>query len=149
MEPESSMSAGTPARIKAGLVLVFALALLSGLPQIVSKPVEWARGMPEDAVVARDRRFAELRKALPQRGTIGYVTDGPLARPLGDGKVDSVFWIARYCLAPLIVVNSTEPEIIVGDFSTLESGAQVIAGQHLVVIRRFENGVCLLRKGGT
>ena len=56
--------------------------------------------------------------------------------------------IAQYCLAPVILVNSTEPEVIVGDFSTVESGARVISAQHLVVTRRFENGVCLLRKGG-
>ena len=137
-----------PARIKIGLVLVFLLVLLSGLPQTASKIAEWRRGLPEDAVAARDRRFAELRKALPKRGTIGYIADGPLMRPLGDGKVDSIFGIAQYSFAPLIVVNSTEPEIIVGDFSSLESGARVISTEHLVVIRQFENGVCLLRKGG-
>ena len=73
--------------------------------------------MPQDAIVARDKRFAELRRALPKHGTVGYVTDGPLDRPLGDGRVHSVLMIAQYCLAPVILVNSTEPEIIVGDFS--------------------------------
>jgi hypothetical protein len=142
------MNAGYPARIQVGLVLVFLLVLLPGLPQIVSKPGEWKRVRPEDSIVSRDRRFAQLRDALPKRGTVGYVTDGPLVRPLGDGRVHSVFQITQYCLAPLIVVNSTEPEMIVGDFSSMESGAQVIARQHLVVARWFEQGVCLLRKGG-
>jgi len=141
------MNDGYPARIKVGLVLVFLMVLLSGLPQIVSKPGEWMRVRPEDAIVARDKRFAELREVLPLRGTIGYVTDGPVFRPLGDGREHSIFQVAQYCLAPLIVVNSTEPEIIVGDFSSMESGAEVMAAQHLVVTRRFENGVCLLRKG--
>ena len=142
------MNAGYPARIKVGLALVFLLVLLSGLPQIVSKPAEWARARPLDEIVARDRRFAELREALPRRGTVGYITDGPLVRPLGDGKVVSVLEIAQYCLAPLILVNSTEPEIIIGEFSSLESGARAISAQRLVVTRWFEDGLCLLRKGG-
>ena len=142
------MKSGSPLRIQAGFVLVFLLVLLPGLPQVVSKPGEWMRATPQDAIVARDKRFAELRQALPKHGTVGYVTDGPLDRPLGDGRVHSVLMIAQYCLAPVILVNSTEPEIIVGDFSSAESGAQVISAQHLVVTRWFENGVCLLRKGG-
>jgi hypothetical protein len=137
-----------PARIQVGLVLVFLLVLLPGLPQIASKPGEWKRAQPEDAIVSRDLRFAQLRRALPKSGTVGYVTDGPLVRPLGDGRVHSIFQIAQYCLAPLIVVNSTEPEIIVGDFSSMESGAKAISSQHLAVVRWFEQGVCLLRKGG-
>jgi hypothetical protein len=143
------MSAGYPVRVKVGLALVFLLVLLSGLPQILSKPVEWMRAPPEDSIVARNKRFAELRKALPDRGVIGYIADGPLDRPMGDGKVESVLAIAQYCLAPLILVNSTEPDIIVGEFSTPEAGAQMISAQRLVVVRRFENGICLLRKGGT
>ena len=142
------MKSGSPLRIQAGLALIFLLVLLPGLPQILSKPGEWMRAMPQDAIVARDKRFAELRRALPSHGTVGYVTDGPLDRPLGDGRVHSVLMIAQYCLAPVILVNSTEPEIVVGDFSSAESGEQVISAQHLVVTRRFENGLCLLRKGG-
>ena len=142
------MNAYLPVRIKVGLTLVFLFVLLSGLPQVLSKGLEWSRTPPADAITVRSQRFTELRKVLPERGTIGYLADGPLDRPLGDGTVESVFDIAQYCLAPLILVHSTQPDLIVGDFSTPEAGAQIVSAQHLVVIRQFQNGVYLLRKGG-
>ncbi|MET0626638.1 MAG: hypothetical protein ABW250_27140 [Pyrinomonadaceae bacterium] len=97
----------------------------------------------EDDITAGEDRFEELRKVLPARATVGYVNDR------ADETEDlEAFFIARYALAPNIVVRETWPELVVGDFRRPGAGIETLAGLNLIVVRDFGNGVMLLGREG-
>lgn len=97
----------------------------------------------EDDITAGEGRFEELRKVLPARATVGYVNDRA-----DETEAAEAFVIARYALAPNIVVRGTWPELTVGDFRRPGAGTETLAGLDLIVVRDFGNGVMLLRREG-
>jgi hypothetical protein len=81
-----------------------------------------------------DRRFAALKAALPAQGTIGYVGEpGAPVDVLGN------YYLTQYALAPLILENSPNHPLVVGNFPS--SSPQT--PDNLKLIRDFGNGVLL------
>lgn len=100
-----------------------------------------ARG--EDTITRYERRFHGLRRALPARGVIGYVSG---AGPEGFKTEDfRRFLLTEYALAPLVLINDTAPELIVGNF-TPDSAPSAPPAPDLQLVRDFGDGVWLLRK---
>ena len=63
------------------------------------------RGLPyETNMMAYERKLSSIKSLMPDRGVIGYTTDD---KPLRE------FYWTQYFLAPLIVVRSPEPELVV------------------------------------
>jgi len=82
-----------------------------------------------------DMRFAAIKKALPQRGVIGYIgKPGALTR--GD------YYLAEYALAPLVVDDSINHSVILGNFPD----APLSAPSTLQLVKDFGNGVALFTK---
>lgn len=100
-----------------------------------------ARG--EDAITRYERRFRGLRRALPAQGVIGYVSG---AGPEGFTTEDfRRFLLTEYALAPLVLINDTAPELIVGNFNP-DSTPSAPPAPDLQLVRDFGDGVWLLRK---
>lgn len=115
------------------VVLLFLFgSLLSSARLIWDAPV--SRIHSPDAVSRRsDQRFAALKELLPERGAVGYIGDS--ADPTAD------YYLAQYALAPLVVEQSVNHPLIVGNFP---SSPPSLAGSRLRIIRDFGNGVLLL-----
>jgi len=82
-----------------------------------------------------DRRFAALKAALPQHGTVGYV--GETGAPV---NVLSDYYLTQYALAPLIVDDSTNHPLVVGNFP---HSPRSQPPDNLNLIKDFGNGVLL------
>jgi hypothetical protein len=99
------------------------------------------RSIGKDEVTMYDRRFEELRKALPKRGLVGYVHD-----QTDEVETIKAYYLTQYALAPIMVVHGIEPDLVVGNFSypSEETGKSV--PDDLIPIQNFGNGVILFRK---
>ena len=86
-----------------------------------------------------DERFADLRRALPKRGVVGY---------LGDSGETSLadYYSAQYALAPLVVERSINHSLVVGNFPTSQSAPPVAAEESFLLVRDFGNGLFLFAK---
>jgi hypothetical protein len=131
--PEPSTDQPPRRRTIAGLVFVVCCLLSSGR-------LLWDGPRPGDlkdpAEVAKrsDQRFAALKASLPTRGVVGYIGDpGALAR--GD------YYLAEYALAPLVVDDSTNHRLVVGNFPS--SAAARSGPENLELVKDFGDGVLL------
>lgn len=89
---------------------------------------------PTEVAKRSDQRFAALRAALPQQGVVGYIGEpGALAR--GD------YYLAEYALAPLVVDDSVNHRLVVGNFPS--SAAPRAGIEHLHLVKDFGDGVLL------
>jgi hypothetical protein len=59
-------------------------------------------------VAANERRFDAIRRLLPQRGIVGYLSD----------RMDAAeqYFLTQYALAPLVVSRSPEHTVVVENF---------------------------------
>lgn len=117
-------------------VLVLVLLCLGSTARFAWESPELARPIGEDRFDDYLHRFDELKKALPTRGVVGYIDDRA-ANPLGPGY----YYAVQYALAPLVVENSSRPELVIGNFSS-----PAFVGEHpsnLMLLRDFGQGVVL------
>jgi hypothetical protein len=117
-------------------VLVLVLLCLGSTARFAWESPELAHPIAEDRFDDYLHRFDELKKALPTRGVVGYIDDRA-ANPLGPGY----YYAVQYALAPLVVENSTQAELVIGNFSS-----PALVGEHprnLMPVRDFGQGVVL------
>jgi hypothetical protein len=124
--------------ITVGLTLM--LCLLSSLRAVVEAPSPnqlkaMSRAVPERS----DLRFAELRRALPERGVVGYVGEA------GESEVAD-YYLAQYALVPLVVERSQDHPLVIGNFPSSGPASPPATVNGLVLVRDFGNGVLLLAK---
>lgn len=95
-----------------------------------------------------------LKEELPRRGVVGYV-DGladdelttPRSKYLLDEKLATTkLYLARYSLAPIILVRSLNYPFIVGNFVELTTDMEAYRRIGLIPVRDFGNGVVLFRR---
>ena len=127
------------------LILLFVLSSQVKLFR-AAKPFDFSSADAGDRrIITHERRLAQLKKELPAHGIVGYVTDVEAEGLTTDATAAREFFFTRYVLAPLIVVNSTDPELVIGNFrgafpETLNSGER-----KLTVLRDFGDGIFLFR----
>lgn len=110
-----------PWRTLVGLGAVAAAAILSLLQTTHGGPRSAGAGL-SDPVSVTEARLAPLRSILPPRAVVGYVSDAASA----DGREEfRRYLLAQYVLAPVIVIDSTEPELVIGDFTSAGSSPEV------------------------
>lgn len=141
----TSSSNGWRVRAAAALVLMFAVGSCA---QWIGKAVwnlEAVRA--EDEVSAYERRLAPLRTHLPRHAVVGYLSD---PEPEGLPRAQSrehyrKFLLTRYSLVPVLVVRTTTPELVVGNFDD-PSHADQAERLGLEAVSRFDGGVVLFRR---
>lgn len=99
-----------------------------------------ARTMAHDEISLYEARFRLLKDSLPPRGVVGYFSEPPMDVEWGKG-----FFLTAYALAPLIVVNSTAPPLVIGNFRAAGPDRSV-PDPTLVLVRDFGDGVVLFRR---
>ena len=135
--PDGSRHQG---RITITVALTLVLCLMSSLRAVVEAPrPSQLRAMSRAIAERSDLRFAGLRRALPERGVVGYVGEA-------DDSGEADYYLAQYALVPLVVERSPDHPLVIGNFpaSRLASSPATLKG--FVLVRDFGNGVLLLAK---
>lgn len=89
-----------------------------------------------------ENRFLALRQVLPRRAVLGYISDNAS----NEETLTARMYIARYALAPLVIVRSLDYPLIVGNFSKTSPDIEIYRKQGLIPLRNFGNGVVLFRR---
>jgi hypothetical protein len=143
--PEGSW-AGARTRIALLLVLLYAGA---STVRWLQRGAAWPARASQDEISTYERRFAELRTMLPARGVVGYLGHPePAGATPREANAAALlhfrrYLLAQYSLAPVLLIESTEPELVVGNF---DSAAAYPTPAGLRVVRDFGDGVVLFRR---
>ena len=137
-----------PLRIKIALGVALSALILCQAALLFSLIQRLPSAIATEGMARYEKRFAEVRSVLPRFGVIGYLSDPTNDRGVTQGLYDRRHHSAEYDLAPLIIVDSLEPDIILGNFFTHQAMEQAMAEHKLVVLHDCHNGVFLLRKEG-
>jgi hypothetical protein len=89
---------------------------------------------PHRIAARSDDRFALLKRRLPARGVVGYIGES------GDSATPD-YYLTQYALAPLVLDNSTDHGIVIGNFPSSHSPE---IPQNLRLVQNFGNGILLL-----
>lgn len=146
---QTALSPRYPLRVRIGLALVLALLLLSQLVLIIHLAQKLPSAMATEGMARYEKRYAEARKFLPRSGVIGYVADPPDSGGVTQGLYQRRYHSAEYILAPLVISDSIEPELILGNFFNPHAMEKAVSEHKLVVLHDFRNGVFILRKAGS
>jgi hypothetical protein len=134
------------ARVALALVLLYALA--SGAAWIKLAATA-PRRSASDEISTYERRFRDLRAALPAQGVVGYLGHpDPDGRTSEEREANSLlhfkrYLLAQYALAPVVLIESTEPQLVVGNF---DPGTAPSAPRGFRIERDFGNGLVLFRR---
>jgi glycosyltransferase involved in cell wall biosynthesis len=135
-------------RIAVGLVLVYGAVTTA---QWLDEAAAWPGPNARDEISANDARFAPLRGALPPSGRVGYLGDpvvgGDTPRERDDSALQHFrrYLLAQYALAPVVLVENTDPEVVVGNF---DAGAVRPPPDGFELEGEFGDGLVLYRYRG-
>jgi hypothetical protein len=147
-EPAEGSWSRTRTRIALLVILLYAGASTA---RWVKRGAESPARVAQDEISTYERRFDDLRKMLPPRGVVGYLGH---PEPIGGAPREANaaallhfrrYLLAQYSLAPLLLIESTEPDFVIGNF---DPGVTVPATAGLRVVRDFGDGLVLLRRAG-
>ncbi len=137
----------TVGRVRVALFLVLLYAGASSI-RWLANAVQWPADATTDEISAHERRFEALRSALPKHGTVGYVgSPEPTARTPNEVNSAALlhfrrYLLAQYTLAPVLLIEGTASELVVGNFDP----GTLPAPPGLSVVRDFGDGLVLFRR---
>lgn len=135
-------------RVRIALALVLLYSAVSAT-RWVDTAAGWPRDGHVDEISANDARFAEIAGALPASGQVGYLGDPALGGDTPRERNDRAlahfrrYLLAQYALAPVVLVESTEPDLVIGNFDAASVPA---APDGFELARDFGDGVVLYRR---
>lgn len=132
------MGLSRPTRVKAATVLLALSALSVVVPEFFKAHV--SGHVPPSKITLFGRRFAELRRALPPHGVVGYASDAD------EGEAVWEFYETQYFLAPALLEKSDERDLVVGNFHHTTVDADWLSNRNLVLLRDYGDGVMLFRR---
>jgi hypothetical protein len=146
--PENGHGSWVVSRTRLGLALVLLYALASGAAWLKLAASAAGRSAP-DEISTYERRFQGVRAALPARGVVGYLgrTDSAGRTP-AEREASSLldfkgYLLAQYALAPVVLIESTEPDFVIGNF---DRGKAPSTPAGFRIQRDFGNGLVLFRR---
>ena len=92
------------------------------------------------ALPVTEERFDELRRMLPARGPVGYVSD---ETPWTTDASTERYCFTQYAMVPFVVEVGTEHEWVIGNFKNFEPE---LAPRNMVVDRDFGGGLLLFKR---
>ena len=127
-------------RVSVGVLLISLLVLLT-VGRLVEEAVSLdPREIGRDVVTLYEKRFAPLKG---MKGVVGYITDADLQSRPEDVKAVQRFVLTQYALAPLIVLNTPQSRLVVGNFHEGAFDPKLPANQGFVVLLNFGDVVLL------
>ncbi|MBI3725948.1 hypothetical protein HY251_18630 [bacterium] len=129
---------------------------LVGATILILLIVQTSRSLPSwdgEAVTILERRLAPLRadlaaRGLSETGKVGYVSRVSQGENLpGDSSSGGRdFLAAQYALAPILLVNSPDLPLVIGDLPGPESVAPILSANRLAIETDHGSGAYLLRR---
>jgi hypothetical protein len=138
------MNSDFPFRAKAGIYALAFVALLSCLMLVNQEAKQYSLQTGQSAIGFYDERFGGLRKHLPPAGIAGYLSD----QPAGELQSQAEFTTAQYALAPIILLNSPDQDLVVGNFHTPQPNPSTWTSHGLEPVVNLGNGSWLFRRAG-
>jgi hypothetical protein len=139
-------------RSKAGWLLLVTLAGYAIL-NLLAKNIEIYAQLPQkDPVTLHEARIAQLKGSLPSSGHVGYVTTVESEKIFAYEKAfQNPEYLAQYALtqftlAPLIVRNSPDEPLVVGNFLDGPPAPGFLENHHLIPVKDFGDGLILFRR---
>ena len=134
--------------LRAKQLWVISLILFSLILNLISLKNERGLNMAcigHDKVTLYIQRFSSLRKILRGHGIVGYITDKKPEEISKDFNALQGFYLTQYALSPVIVDNSLDYDLIVGNFNGLPPGKVFIKNRDVSVYKDFGTGVFLYK----
>lgn len=122
---------------------MIAAALLAAWGAIENFQLESANSQRDPYMVTvQAERLAGLLQAVPPTAIVGYVSD------LHDDSTaaQAMFNSARYTLAPRLLVEGTDRDFVLGNFTKPTDYAAFGRERNLQFVQDFGNGAVLYRK---
>ena len=139
-------------RRRAGIAILIALTAYAVL-NLLWQGIRAYPDLPDtDPVTIHEARIAQLRPLLPSAGVVGYVTtvenDRIFAKEKAFQNVEYLaqYALTQYTLAPLIVRNSPEMPLVVGNFLDGPPAPGFLEKHGLVPLKDFGEGLILYRR---
>jgi hypothetical protein len=134
------------------VIALAAILLYAGLSTArwARRAAQWPARAGADEISAYEHRFDRLRPALPPTGVVGYVGHPDPNSPATPGASSPAlvhfrrYLLAQYSLAPLLLVEDTTPDMVIGNF---EPGTEAVPPTGFHRTGDFGNGVVLFRRG--
>jgi len=120
-------------RTEAAIVILIVGSLLSSV-RMTFKASRPGHSEPDVIAERSDERFARLKTRLPAQGIVGYIGEA------GDSATPD-YYLTQYALAPLVVDDSTDHALVVGNFPSSQLPK---IPQNLRLVDDLGDGVLLL-----
>jgi hypothetical protein len=135
-----------------GAALLILLALLSAFNALRQNALSYKEAPETDPVTIHENRIAQLKGFLPAPGSVGYITAVENERIFAAEKTFSnveflaQYVLTQYTLAPLVVRNSPDYPMVIGNFIDGWPAPGFLEKNGLVVHRDLGDGLVLYRK---
>lgn len=146
-EPIRGSSLTGNARGVAAVVFIVIVATSGALASLDRALGMLGPGSEADRTAWQESRLEPLRAFLPQRGVVGYISDGLDGRSFRSLTGMQDFFAAQYALAPVILAPDARGAPVVGHFADSASLAGARAAGRFAgraVLHDLGNGVVLL-----
>ena len=139
-------------RRRAGLALLIVLTAY-GILNPLWQGIRSYPDLPEtDPVTIHEARINQLKPMLPASGAVGYVTSAEneqifaAERAFRNVEYLAQYALTQYTLSPLIVRNSPEFPLVVGNFLDGPPASGFLEKHDLVPLKDFGDGLVLYRR---
>jgi hypothetical protein len=93
-------------------------------------------------ITAQFSRFDSVQSAIPEKSTLGYLTDTVPGTVVGDAMFNG----AQFVLAPRVLQKGAAFDVVLGNFTKPADFIALGRAQGLRLDRDFGNGVMLFRR---
>lgn len=91
-----------------------------------------------DSIGNFEQQLTDLRRDLPPRGVVGWISDRPYVR--------TNLKFAQYSLAPVILAEDGRRDLVIGHFYEQSAGRKLMETWNLETAHDYGGGVMLLRR---
>ena len=133
------MKVSGPIRIL--VVILIVIAAISTNLHILVESITFPERLTPD-ISDYEKRFQTVRKLLPKRGIVGYISNDPADESPSPGRL----YMARYSLSPVILVRSLDYPLVIGNFLKPYPDLAIYRKQGLIPLRDAGNGVVLFKR---
>ncbi len=141
----------TVTKQKTGIALIAILTCYSLFHALWQNYASYRAAPVTDPVTVHEERIARLKEVLPRDGNVGYITtienDKIFSAEKSFANVEFLgqYVLTQYTLAPLVVRNSPDLPVVVGNFIDGEPTSGFLEEHNLTPARDFGDGLILYR----
>ena len=141
-------------RTRAGLILLLAVTVYANLNLLFNRVQLYPELKQTDPITIHEGRIEQIKKILPPTPVLGYVTTIENEklflneRSFRDVELLAQYYLTQYTLAPILVYNSPNFPLVIGNFIDGPASPEWIREKGLAPLHDFGDGLILYRKEG-